>query len=222
MPTVRLTEDAQVKLTQCRWPGNIRQLKNVTEQISVLEKDRLVNADQITNYLPGTSSNLPSVIQKAKNQSDFSNEREILYKILFDMRNDINDLKKLTMELMREGNSNDVHKKNENLISKIYDGESEAIEDFKSENDESKQSSGFLDYPDNDDYQTEKENHHTPKDRFDFAEEVEEEEPLSLQDKEYELIKKSLERNEGRRKPAAQELGISERTLYRKIKQYDL
>ena len=221
MPTVRLTEDAQHKLTQCRWPGNIRQLKNVTEQISVLEKDRLVNADQITNYLPGTSSNLPSVIQKAKNQSDFSNEREILYKILFDMRNDINDLKKLTMELMREGNSNDVHKKNENLISKIYDGESEAIEDFKSENDESKQNSGFLDYPDNND-QPEKVNHHTPKDKFDFAEEVEEEEPLSLQDKEYELIKKSLERNEGRRKPAAEELGISERTLYRKIKQYDL
>jgi DNA-binding NtrC family response regulator len=125
------------------------------------------------------------------------------------------------MELMREGNSNDVHKKNENLISKIYDGESEAIEDFKSENDESKQNSGYLDYPDNEN-QNETVNHHSPKDKFDFAEEVEEEEPLSLQDKEYELIKKSLERNEGRRKPAADELGISERTLYRKIKQYDL
>ena len=221
MPTVRLAEDAQQKLTQCRWPGNIRQLKNVTEQISILEKDRLVNADQIAGYLPGTGSNLPSVIEKAKSQSDFSNEREILYKILFDMRNDINDLKKLTMELMREGNSNDVHKKNENLISKIYDDTSEAIEEFKSENDKTKQDTEFLDYPEESDEPV-KVKSSNRKDRFDFAEEVQEEEPLSLQHKEQELIEKSLERHEGRRKPAADELGISERTLYRKIKQYDL
>lgn len=216
MPTLRLSEDAQQKIKACRWPGNIRQLKNVAEQLSVLEKDRLVTADKITDYLPGTSSNLPSVIEKAKNQSDFSNEREILYKILFDMRNDINDLKKLTMELMREGNSNDVHQKNKNLISKIYNDENEAIEDFKSEHQDEAYSSSYVSNPAQESAPAPK------KDKFDFAEEVEEEEPLSLQDKEYELIKKSLERHEGRRKPAAQELGISERTLYRKIKQYGL
>ncbi|MDR9400721.1 MAG: sigma-54 dependent transcriptional regulator [Psychroflexus sp.] len=216
MPTLRLSEDAQQKIKACRWPGNIRQLKNVAEQLSVLEKDRLVTADKIKDYLPGTSSNLPSVIEKAKNQSDFSNEREILYKILFDMRNDINDLKKLTMELMREGNSNDVHQKNKNLISKIYNDENEAIEDFKSEHQDDGHRSSIVSN------RTEKPEPAPKKDKFDFAEEVEEEEPLSIQDKEYELIKKSLERHEGRRKPAAQELGISERTLYRKIKQYGL
>jgi len=221
MPTIRLTEDAQQKLIQCRWPGNIRQLKNVTEQISVLEKDRVVNADQINNYLPGTSSNLPSVIEEAKSQSDFSNEREILYKILFDMRNDINDLKKLTMELMREGNSNDVHQKNKSLISKIYDGESEAVDEFKPEHQESKENTEFIDYPNNKEVSSNI-NHQKNDDKFDFAEEIEEEEALSLQDNEYELIKKSLDKHGGRRKPAADELGISERTLYRKIKQYDL
>ena len=158
-------------------------------------------------------SQLPAVIKKDTKSSDFSTEREILYKVLFDMKNDLNDLKKLTMELMQNDNMKDVQEKNEHLIQKIYntpkdstemnDGHILALSD-------SKQDVERVEIVKN-------------NPNFDFIEDVEEEEEtLSLHDKELELIKKSLDRHNGKRKLAADELGISERTLYRKIKQYDL
>ncbi|WP_295832755.1 sigma-54 dependent transcriptional regulator [uncultured Winogradskyella sp.] len=211
MPTVKLTEEAIHLLTSYRWNGNIRQLRNVAEQVSVLEHNRSISGTTLKNYLPtGAGQNLPAVIKDTKSESDFSNEREILYKVLFDMKSDLNDLKKLTMEIMKSGNSSEVEKDNEGLIQKIYgDDEDETPKDIP-----------MLAIPEHREeiieptIQTE--------DKYHFAEEIEEEETLSLHDKELELIKKSLERHSGKRKLAAAELGISERTLYRKIKQFDL
>jgi transcriptional regulator with PAS, ATPase and Fis domain len=217
MPTIRLSEKAIKALENCSWPGNIRQLKNVTEQISVLETEREVDEATLMHYLP-RSSNLPSVIsEEKKSKGDFSNEREILYKVLFDMKNDLNDLKKLTMELMESGNDESFKEENINLIKKVY-GETASEKEFSEESHEEQLE--ILQLPNKKNQRESLE----PKieDPYDYAEDIEEEETLSLQDKEVELIKKSLERHQGKRKPAADELGISERTLYRKIKQYDL
>jgi len=217
MPTIRLSEEAAQLLIAYRWSGNIRQLRNVAEQVSVLETKREVDATTIRNYLPDTGTRLPAIV-KDKEQSDFSNEREILYKVLFDMKSDLNDLKKLTLELMKNGNTPDVREENEGLINKIYNNESqdsyETVEEVMD----------VLQIPQKPVVNT-PEVTQTPSpvnDAYHFAEEIEEEETLSLHDKELELITKSLERHKGKRKAAAQELGISERTLYRKIKQFDL
>ena len=212
MPTVKLSDAAVQVLLKHRWSGNIRQLRNIAEQLSVLEHNRTISAEALKAYLPTSGSNLPAVIKTSKSESDFSSEREILYKVLFDMKSDLNDLKKLTLELMKNGNTKDVEKNNESLIQKIYGNDDE--EDYEEELDDD-----VLSIPE----QTSL----TPgisnkPDKYHFAEEIEEEETLSLHDKELELIKKSLERHDGKRKLAAAELGISERTLYRKIKQYDL
>lgn len=214
MPTIKLTDEAVEVLLKNRWNGNIRQLRNAAEQISVLEQTRTINAATLKGYLPNYGDNLPAVIKSSKSESDFSSEREILYKVLFDMKSDLNDLKKLTMELMKNGNANEVQEKNEGLIQKIYGDEDaedyeETTEDFEvlSIPEKMSQLSESID---------------ETNDKYHFAEEVEEEETLSLHDKELELIKKSLERHQGKRKLAAAELGISERTLYRKIKQFDL
>ena len=214
MPTIRLTEPAVALIQSYRWSGNIRQLRNVAEQISVLESTREISATTLKGYLPDMGSQLPAVIKKDSETSDFSTEREILYKVLFDMKNDLNDLKKLTMELMQNDNMKDVQEKNEHLIQKIYNrpAEPSKIEDGQVLSlAKSTQENNTVEIVEN-------------NSNFDFIEDVEEEEEetLSLHDKELELIKKSLERHNGKRKLAADELGISERTLYRKIKQYDL
>lgn len=214
MPTIKLTDDGIALLLKYRWNGNIRQLRNVAEQISVLEQNRTINAATLQTYLPNVGNNLPAIINTSKSESDFSSEREILYKVLFDMKSDLNDLKKLTMELMKKGNVKDVEKSHEGLIQKIYgntnnDDYDETVEDLE-----------VLSISENIGKETHVENN--SHDKYHFAEEVEEEETLSLHDKELELIKKSLERHHGKRKLAAAELGISERTLYRKIKQFDL
>ncbi|RKE98247.1 sigma-54 interaction domain-containing protein [Ichthyenterobacterium magnum] len=215
MPTIKLTDDAVSILLKHRWNGNIRQLRNIAEQISVLEQNRTINAATLHSYLPSGGSNLPAVINTSKSESDFSSEREILYKVLFDMKGDLNDLKKLTMELMKNGNTQDVQKNNEGLIQKIYNEDStESFED-------SVEDLEVLSIPEQVS-ETATFSEDTTQDKYHFAEEIEEEETLSLHDKELELIKKSLERHQGKRKLAAAELGISERTLYRKIKQYDL
>ena len=120
MPTIRLDENATKLLLNYRFPGNIRQLRNIAEQISVVEEKRLVTADKITQYLPNNRGNLPALIGRDSDKSDFATERDIMYKILFDMRNDINDLKKLTLDLMRTGNSEKVKEENHQLIEKIY------------------------------------------------------------------------------------------------------
>ena len=215
MPTIKLTDNAVQVLLKHRWGGNIRQLRNIAEQLSVLEQKRTITAEVLRSYLPVTAgTNLPAVIKTSKSESDFSSEREILYKVLFDMKGDLNDLKKLTMELMKNGNVKDVEKNNESLIQKIYGDDNE--EDVNYE--ETIENNDILAIPEHNVV-----NEETPvQDKYYFAEEIEEEETLSLHDKELELIKKSLERHNGKRKLAAAELGISERTLYRKIKQYDL
>ncbi|WP_025663350.1 sigma-54 interaction domain-containing protein [Aquimarina megaterium] len=213
MPTIRLSEDAVILLEKYHWSGNIRQLRNIAEQISVLEQNRTITGATLHGYLPNIGSNLPAVISADKKESDFSNEREILYKVLFDMKSDLNDLKKLTMELMQSGNTQQVQKDNERLIQKIYQ---EKEEETHFEEPQRPTTSEVLEIPPQIAIQRQED------DKYHFAEEIEEEETLSLHDKELELIKKSLERHRGKRKAAAEELGISERTLYRKIKQYDL
>jgi transcriptional regulator with PAS, ATPase and Fis domain len=204
MPTIRLDDSAVHLLEKYHWPGNIRQLRNTAEQISVLETERSITALTLQSYLPHyRENNLPAVMGSAKkDDSDFSSEREILYKILFDMRADINELKKLTSN---QGSPSQRNQKKEREL--YYEAEEELS---PSENEQLE----ILRLPEN--------RSAAASNRYEFAEEIQEEETLSLQEKEVELIKKSLERNGGRRKAAADELGISERTLYRKIKQYDL
>jgi transcriptional regulator with PAS, ATPase and Fis domain len=204
MPKLKINENAEKSLQNYHWGGNIRQLRNVAEQLSILEQNRLLSTETIQNYLPKSINQLPALINEKKTNSDFSSEREILYKILFDMKSDLNDLKKLTLELMQEGNSSETREKNQTLIEKIYN------ETAKSENIEDKP------------VKIKKEKPLNYKDKYDYAETIVEEEPLSLLEKEIEMIKRALERSNGKRKKAADELGISERTLYRKIKQYDL
>ncbi|MDG1743618.1 MAG: sigma-54 dependent transcriptional regulator [Polaribacter sp.] len=200
MPSIRLDENAVTILLNYRFPGNIRQLKNLAEQISIIEEERSVSSSKLKQYLPSNNGNLPAIIGGEK-ETDFSNERDIMYKILFDMRNDINDLKKLTLDLIKNGNLEEVQEEHQQLIKKMY--ENKEIQENNVE---------VLNIP---------QNSSTEKD-YDFIETIEEDESLSLQDKEIEMIKRSLEKNNNKRKLAAKELGISERTLYRKIKQYDL
>jgi len=208
MPTIKLNDEATHVLTNYSWAGNIRQLKNVAEQLSVLEENRLISKEVIKDYLPSTSENLPAVISGKSENSEFNNEREILYKVLFDMKGDLNDLKKLTLELMQTSNISEFKKNNEQLINKVYQKDNcstdENVEIVDIENNR----------PDRKNEKIE--------DDFDYIQEVKAIESLSIQEKELELIKKSLEKHAGKRKLAAKELGISERTLYRKIKQFDL
>ncbi|MFY8214421.1 MAG: sigma-54 interaction domain-containing protein [Flavobacterium sp.] len=212
MPPLKLDEQAVNVLQKFRWAGNIRQLRNVAEQLSVLETQRDISGATLLSYLPQEGTNLPSVISGKKSDSDFSTERDILYKVLFDMKSDLNDLKKLTLELMKNGASK-TQDINPNLIQKIYGNQSLDSEISFEESPrteviaKSNTPSHFDDTEDN----------------YLLAETIEEEEEvLKLEQKEIELIKKSLEKNKGKRKAAADELGISERTLYRKIKQFDL
>ena len=216
MPPIKLEEQAVNYLTKYRWSGNIRQLRNVAEQISVLETNRDISAQTLIHYLPNEGTNLPQVVGP-KSESDFSTEREILYKILFDMKSDLNDLKKLTLELMQSGSSK-VQESHKGLIQRIYGQNEEPAPFFNEEtrvsvipsNEPSAaQQEEFLDDEDDDA-------------NYIFADAIDEEDSLRLDQKEIELIKKALERNKGKRKAAADELGISERTLYRKIKQFDL
>jgi transcriptional regulator with PAS, ATPase and Fis domain len=211
MPAIKLREDAIAFLQKYRWSGNIRQLRNVAEQISVLETNRDITLATLQSYLPTESSNLPSVISGKKSDSDFATERDILYKVLFDMKSDLNDLKKLTLELIKNGTK--IQDINPSLIQKVY-GSNDSEISFE---EEPRRSSLPIQSPViQDNYQDDEDQN------FLDAETVEEEEVLKLEQKEIELIKKSLERHNGKRKAAADELGISERTLYRKIKQFDL
>jgi len=206
MPAIRLDQNAITILEKYRWNGNIRQLKNLAEQISVLETNRSVSANVLISYLPQEKNNLPVIVPEKKSESDFSTEREIMYKILFDMKNDLRDLKKLTLELMQNSSAK-VQQENQHLIQRIYREEETEIPIEQTHKAISIQTSTQKKFEeDNDDYL--------------LAETIEDDETLSLEAKEIELIKKALERNGGKRKIAAQELGISERTLYRKIKQY--
>lgn len=203
MPQISLDDEAKAILENYEWPGNVRQLKNITEQLSVIEQERIITADVLKRYLPDYYPNkLPALYQKNNliDEKTFSSEREILYKILFDMKSDLNNLKKLVHEIIEKGDSVGELKNADQLIHN-YNQETSSILNAM-----------------------EQQRQNLNKDDDPNIEDTEEfvEESLSLEDKEVELIKKALEKHNGKRKYAAQELGISERTLYRKIKEYDI
>lgn len=201
MPPIILDEQAKALLMSYRWPGNVRQLKNITEQISIIEKERDITAEILRNYLPvDASKNLPALFSKTE-ESSFSNEREILYKVLFDMKRDMTELRKLVLDIM-ESKDSSINSDQARVFRNLYDNDTS---NFVSKEPVSKH---IHIEP------VEKEN---IQDTEEFVEES-----LSLEDKEIEMINKALEKYKGKRKYAAQELGISERTLYRKIKEYDI
>ncbi len=214
MPIVRLSEDAIIMMQNYNWPGNIRQLKNVAEQIAVIEESREIDSSILSKYLPNvTASNLPAVIKKEEGPN-FS-EREILYKVLFDMKKDITDMKKIILDLL-ENNDDSIDYDRSDLIDKLHH---EVAVDNKS--DFSTPSTDITPHPANVQpvYQP---NSITQPGESHIHEHEVVEESLSLVDKEIEMIKKALKKHRGKRKYAAQELGISERTLYRKIKEHNI
>ena len=189
IPSIKLTKEAVGLLERHSWPGNIRELKNFAEKVSIIEEKRILEATDISQHFLKNQESISSlIVSDEKEKSNFS-EREILYKILFDLKNDLNDLKKITLDLI-QGNNENLHIDHAERIQRIYNNP-ESIEIEKTS---------------------------TPK----IIDEAIIEENLSLQDNECDMIQKALEKNRGKRKVAAKELGISERTLYRKIRQYDL
>lgn len=207
MPPLSLDDEAIEMLEHYPWPGNIRQLKNVTEQMSILETDRRIDADTLLGYLPETHrSRLPSVTPGSGGASDSTNmnEREILYKVLFDMKGDLTDLKQLVLSLMKNGGLTGGDEEAE-LVQRVFRDESESP----------REAANFKALP-------QFASADSRVDAHDVEHQLAEEEVLSLQDSEKELIRKALEKHRNKRKYAAEELGISERTLYRKIKEYDL
>ncbi|MCX6280175.1 MAG: sigma-54 dependent transcriptional regulator [Bacteroidetes bacterium] len=202
MPAIQLNDEAQQILMNYRWPGNIRQLKNLTEQVSIIEKSREIDGAILTKYIPqGYSSDLP-VLYKGEDASRF-NERELLYKVLFDMKKDMNDLKQLVKNMIQKDDDVSANLgENTHLITRLY-------KDFEV----GKETSQPVIM-------------HQSDNRFNMPEPIEEheevEESLSLEKKEIDFIKRALARHDNRRKDAARELGISERTLYRKIKEYGI
>ena len=205
-PSINMDPDAQQMLINYSWPGNVRQLKNIAEQIAVLEKDRNVTPQNLLAYIPDESGhNLPMRIDKS-HKDDFS-ERDILYKVLFDMKKDMVELKKLVVDIIRNGGGQADYSSHQHTINQLY-------RDIDAPN---TLGNNTNDHPTLTIHQPQKDNNYRVMDE---AEEVEE--SLSLLDKESDLIKKALKKHKGKRKLAAQELGISERTLYRKIKELDL
>jgi transcriptional regulator with PAS, ATPase and Fis domain len=204
MPPIKLDQDARNLLLTYAWPGNVRQLKNITEQISIIESEREIKPTTLKSYLPEYDAvKLPAVIRKDDEKS-FSSEREILYKILFDMKNDMNDLKKLVFDLIRHGDVDvTVEENNSSAIRNLIRDAGVPVTSKVKEAEPAEFS------------------HRPGRDNIQDTEEIIEE-SLSLADKEVEMIRKALEKYNGKRKMAAHELGISERTLYRKIKEYGI
>lgn len=200
MPVLRLMNDAEQVLINYYWPGNIRQLKNIAEQISIIEKSREINADTLLKYLPQyNSTNVPTVMKTESNFSGFENDREIIFKVLRDNRAEINELKKVVFDLV-SGNGGKVNNESVQILNRSYE---------PNENQNSSNTGLTI---------------HTPlglsNTNTNASQVIEVEETLSLQDKEIDMIKKALRKHKGKRKNAAKELGISERTLYRKINEY--
>ena len=178
---IKLTEDAIQILNEYHWPGNIRQLKNFVAQLSIIEKNRELDANSLKNHLPESKKNVP-ILYKDKSKEDLS-EREILYKVLFDMKNDLTELKKITYNLIIDSPENPISSSNLEIFDEVKNKSEELIS---------------------------KENT------------IEIHESLSLIEQEKRLIIKALDKHKDRRKDAAKELGISERTLYRKLKEFEL
>jgi len=208
---VKLTSEAEEYLKSHRFPGNIRQLKNIAEQISILSPEREIALDQLQQSLPRTGSNLPALIAKSEYREDFS-ERDILYKVLFDMKADMAELKKLVFKIL-EGNDseNEILEDHKQLFQNIENSHNQLNEYHLEAH---KESEPRIIIPNEED--------HYNADVEDIAHEAAPDESLSLEEKEKELIIRALRKNNNKRKYAAENLGISERTLYRKIKQYEL
>ena len=202
MPAIKLSDDAVQLIESYQWPGNIRQLKNLVEQLSVIETIRDIDAISLSNYIQTKSESTDIVLRKNKSEQDFS-ERELMYKFLFDMKKDLTELKKLVVDIISKGGNITLTDGQTAIVNKLYsDVESDVTSQGRS-----------LPEP----------IHNVEVNQpvsFEVHQEVEE--SLSLEDREKELIKKALEKHRGKRKYAASELGISERTLYRKIKEYNL
>ena len=210
MPTIRLSDESITMIDSYKWPGNIRQLKNITEQISVIEKERVITPEILHKYLPkDTSSSLPMVIdENASTKGDLS-DREILYKVLFDMRRDVTEMKKIIIGLLQ--NNSDLSSNEKSAIISKY-------------NSDVQENKGFAHPGETQSNFTEQQS--VVDKNYGFQEPIQDhieiEESLSLEEREIELIKKALVKHNNKRKYAAKELGISERTLYRKIKEYDI
>ena len=196
IPSVQLTQDALAMLENYRWDGNIRQLKNVTEQISIIEEARVISSDVLKNYLPSQTS-LPAIF-KDESKADSISERDILYKVLFDMKKDITELRK-TVDELTSGQIPTATPMPQQHITPIKATVINRVDD-----------SNLVEYENTQDAEVE------------YLQEKQSNDSLSLQDKENEVIIKALRKYNGKRKDAAKELGISERTLYRKIKEYDI
>ncbi|NPA43129.1 MAG: sigma-54-dependent Fis family transcriptional regulator [Chlorobi bacterium] len=202
-PPVRLTPEAQEMLKKYHWPGNIRELRNLVEQMSILEETRTITPEILRKYLPDYKRNLPEVVAGEKARFDFDKDRELIFKFLFELKKDVDRLKTVVNDLVNSGQpalNAPADTKPEKVVS---------IEAPPARPDDAKVEEPAYTIVEE----------HKPAE---VAEEKKEEETLSLVEKEKDLIKKALEKHNGRRKPAAKELGISERTLYRKIKQYNL
>jgi DNA-binding NtrC family response regulator len=210
MPAIKLDDEAKKLLMAYRWEGNIRQLKNVTEQISTIETERLVNAETLEKYLPQTHSRDLPILYSKKEDENLS-ERDLLYKVLFDMRKDITELKKTVVEIMQSGGSTSIAREEGSQLLKKIDKEYDII---LNPDNQIRHSDSQEEYP------QEMEEQVFESFNSERAEVIEE--SLSIQKKEEDLIRRALNKHHGKRKNAAKDLGISERTLYRKIKEYDI
>jgi transcriptional regulator with PAS, ATPase and Fis domain len=209
MPAVKLSVEAEQALVNYYWPGNIRQLKNITEQISIIEKERDITVEGLLLYLPNyNSSKLPAITNTAFGTSSSSemNERDLLYKVLFDMKKDLNDLKKVVHSIVQVSGGSIGNLPSDDLqtINKLYNNENNFP--IVSNVNEVKVHNPII----------------VKDNPLGFNQPIVVEESLSLQDKEIDMIKKALKKHKGKRKYASQELGISERTLYRKINEYNI
>jgi transcriptional regulator with PAS, ATPase and Fis domain len=210
MPSIRLDADAQKVLIRYRWDGNIRQLKNIAEQISIIEQEKSIDAPTLSKYLPDTyNRDLPILYNKEENEN--ISERDLLYKVFFDMKRDMNDLKKVVLEMLqRDGKSGNTKEANIDLMGKLDSG----YEIIRNREDSKPQ------HQETDEYDEESFDDQVFDSMSSHAEVIEE--SLSIQKKEEDLIRRALEKHKGKRKDAAKDLGISERTLYRKIKEYNI
>ncbi|WP_107038813.1 sigma-54 interaction domain-containing protein [Brumimicrobium mesophilum] len=214
MPTIKLTDSAVIALTNYPWPGNIRQLKNIVEQISVIENEREISLEKMKFYLPeDVVSGVPAIVGGKSQESDSFSDRELIYKFLFDMKRDMNELKKLVIEMLNGNKDVDLTGTQRDVLNRVYS-------DISNEDSKKLLETGTRD-------EVREERDYSAPDEVtivdsDYQDHTEVEESLSLEEREMEFVKKALEKHHGKRKDAAKELGISERTLYRKIKEYDL
>ncbi|RYM32927.1 sigma-54-dependent Fis family transcriptional regulator [Brumimicrobium glaciale] len=214
MPTIKLVDDAVIALTNYPWPGNIRQLKNIVEQISVIENEREITLEKMKFYLPeDVVSGVPALVEGKSQENDSFSDRELIYKFLFDMKRDMNELKKLVIELLNGNKDVDLTGTQKDVLNRVYT-------DISNEDSKKLLEAGVRD-------EVREEREYASQEEVtivdsDYQDHIEVEESLSLEEREMEFVKKALEKHHGKRKDAAKELGISERTLYRKIKEYNL